>query len=199
MQRPRNTELSAGRPPPTAYALVRNTPSVMAALASPSMRCTTFGLAPAEMASDAAVCPVAGAQSIGGSDRTGRLGVMYFRSLLAQAGVAHGEFSPGEDYLAVDVTVELPVGGVRVQIKTGPKEQPPDQRTPPQNLTQTRAHLVHRRIRPGHRIHVFLRRTSASRRCRLFWDRHRRALTAQHQHGSAGYVALIRITFSALR
>ena len=35
--------------------------------------------------------------------------------------------------------------------------------------------------------------------CRLFWDRHRRALTAQHQHGSAGYVALIRITFSALR
>ena len=35
--------------------------------------------------------------------------------------------------------------------------------------------------------------------CRLFRDRHGRALTAQHQHGSAGYVALIRITFSALR
>src|SRR6478752_11365 len=33
----------------------------------------------------------------------------------------------------------------------------------------------------------------------LVWDRHVRALTAQHQHGSAGYVALIRITFSAVR
>lgn len=64
---------------------------------------------------------MAGAQSIEGSDQIGRLGVMYFRSLLAQAGVAHGEFSPGEDYLAVDVTVEFPVGGVRVQIKTGTK------------------------------------------------------------------------------
>ncbi|WP_082957225.1 DUF4365 domain-containing protein [Mycolicibacter heraklionensis] len=64
---------------------------------------------------------MAGAQSIEGSDQIGRLGVMYFRSLLAQAGVAHGEFQPGEDYLAVDVTVELPQGGVRVQIKTGTK------------------------------------------------------------------------------
>jgi hypothetical protein len=36
--------------------------------------------------------------------------------------VPHGEFSPGEDYLAVDVTVELPAGGVRVQIKTGTKK-----------------------------------------------------------------------------
>ena len=48
-------------------------------------------------------------------------------------------------------------------------------------------------------VYTCLRRISASRRCRLFWDRHRRALTAEHQHGSAGYVALIRITFSALR
>jgi hypothetical protein len=64
---------------------------------------------------------VAGAQSIEQSDRIGRLGVMYFRSLLAQAGVPHGEFSPGEDYLAVDVTVDVPAGGVRVQIKTGTK------------------------------------------------------------------------------
>jgi hypothetical protein len=65
---------------------------------------------------------VAGAQSIEGSDQTGRLGVMYFRSLLAQAGVAHGEFSPGEDYLAVDVTVDFPTGCARVQIKTGTKK-----------------------------------------------------------------------------
>ncbi|ORA27376.1 DUF4365 domain-containing protein [Mycobacterium aquaticum] len=64
---------------------------------------------------------MAGAQSIKGADQIGRLGVMYFRSLLAQAGVAHGEFSGGEDHLAVDVTVELVTGGVRVQIKTGTK------------------------------------------------------------------------------
>lgn len=69
---------------------------------------------------------MADAQSIRGSDQTGRLGVMYFRSLLAQAGVAHGEFSPGEDYLAVDVTVEFPTGGVRVQIKTGTKRSNKD-------------------------------------------------------------------------
>lgn len=65
---------------------------------------------------------MAGAQSITGGDQIGRLGVMYVRSLLAQAGVAHGEFQPGEDYLAVDVTVEFPQGGVRVQIKTGTKK-----------------------------------------------------------------------------
>ncbi|QFS90942.1 hypothetical protein FIV07_09285 [Mycobacterium sp. THAF192] len=46
---------------------------------------------------------------------------MYFRALLAQAGVAHGEFAPGEDYLAVDVNVDFPAGSVRAQIKTGTK------------------------------------------------------------------------------
>jgi hypothetical protein len=46
---------------------------------------------------------------------------MYFRFLIAQAGIAHGEFSGGEDHLAVDVTVHLMPGGVRVQIKTGTK------------------------------------------------------------------------------
>jgi hypothetical protein len=46
---------------------------------------------------------------------------MYFRSLLAQAGVVHGEISSGEDHLAVDVTLEFVAGGVRVQIKTGTK------------------------------------------------------------------------------
>lgn len=46
---------------------------------------------------------------------------MYFRSLLAQAGVAHGETSSGEDHLAVDITVEFIAGGARVQIKTGTK------------------------------------------------------------------------------
>ena len=46
---------------------------------------------------------------------------MYFWCLLAQAGIAHREFSGGEDRLAVDVTAELMPGGVRVQIKTGTK------------------------------------------------------------------------------
>jgi hypothetical protein len=64
---------------------------------------------------------VAGAQSIKSADRIGRLGVMYFRSLLAQAGVVHGEISSGEDHLAVDITLEFVAGGARVQIKTGTK------------------------------------------------------------------------------
>ncbi|MBN7296616.1 DUF4365 domain-containing protein [Mycobacteroides abscessus] len=64
---------------------------------------------------------MAGAQSIKSADHIGRLGVMYFRSLLAQAGVANNESSSGEDHLAVDVTVEFIAGGVRVQIKTGTK------------------------------------------------------------------------------
>jgi hypothetical protein len=64
---------------------------------------------------------VAGAQSIKSADQIGRLGVMYLRSLLAQAGVVHAETSSGEDHLAVDLTVEFTAGGVRVQIKTGTK------------------------------------------------------------------------------
>lgn len=64
---------------------------------------------------------VAGAKSIKGGDHQGRLGVMYFRSLLAQAGVANAESSPGEDHLATDATVEFPRGPVRVQIKAGTK------------------------------------------------------------------------------
>ncbi|OZF01335.1 DUF4365 domain-containing protein [Rhodococcus sp. 14-2686-1-2] len=50
------------------------------------------------------------------------MGVMYLRSVLTQAGVAHEEFSPGEDYLAVDGNVSFTTGTVRVQVKTGTKE-----------------------------------------------------------------------------
>lgn len=46
---------------------------------------------------------------------------MYVRSLLAQAGVAHAEFSPGEDHLAADANVDFPTGPVRVQVKAGRK------------------------------------------------------------------------------
>lgn len=60
-------------------------------------------------------------QSIKSADQIGRLGVMYLRSLLAQAGIAHAETSSGEDHLAVDMTLEFIAGGVRVQIKTGTK------------------------------------------------------------------------------
>lgn len=47
---------------------------------------------------------------------------MYFRSLLAQAGIGNNETSPGEDHLAVDVNVDLVPGTARVQIKTGTKK-----------------------------------------------------------------------------
>lgn len=53
-----------------------------------------------------------------------------------------------------------------------PNGQPPDQRIPTQNLTNTRANLVHRRIGPGHRITGILSRTSGSRRWLLFRDSH---------------------------
>ena len=61
------------------------------------------------------------AKSVAPSDRIGRLGVMYVRSILAQAGVAHSEVSGGEDHLAVDLTLTLPVGAVTVQVKAGTK------------------------------------------------------------------------------
>ncbi|MFZ2243060.1 MAG: DUF4365 domain-containing protein [Gordonia amarae] len=69
----------------------------------------------------ASLTPWRGARSVEDSDRTGRVGVMYVRSLLAQAGVANAEFSPGEDHLAADANVDFPMGPVRVQIKAGRK------------------------------------------------------------------------------
>lgn len=50
------------------------------------------------------------------------MGVMYMRTLLAQAGVAHSEFSSGEDYLAADATLEFESGAVRVQVKAGTRK-----------------------------------------------------------------------------
>ncbi len=64
---------------------------------------------------------MAEAASIASTDRTGRLGVMYLRSLLAQAGVAHNETDSGEDHLAVDLNVNFASGTARVQVKTGTK------------------------------------------------------------------------------
>jgi hypothetical protein len=43
---------------------------------------------------------------------------MYVRSLLAQAGIAHSEGNPGEDYKAIDVTAHLSRGVVTAQVKT---------------------------------------------------------------------------------
>lgn len=63
---------------------------------------------------------VAGA--IATEDQIGRWGVMYFRSILAQAAVIHGEIQGGEDHLAVDMTLTFPVGSVTVQVKTGTKK-----------------------------------------------------------------------------
>lgn len=53
------------------------------------------------------------------SDRKGRIGVHYVRTLLAQAALPNKEFESGEDHLAVDLTVEFPDAPVRVQVKCG--------------------------------------------------------------------------------
>lgn len=58
---------------------------------------------------------------IAAQDRVGRLGVMYVRSILAQAGVGNEETTTGEDYYAVDLTVNLPSAKVSVQVKAGTK------------------------------------------------------------------------------
>lgn len=59
------------------------------------------------------------APSLPSGDRTGRFGVMYVRSLLAQAGVGHEETASGEDHLAVDLNLNFPMGTVRAQVKCG--------------------------------------------------------------------------------
>lgn len=53
------------------------------------------------------------------ADRAGRIGVMYVRALMAQAGVASTETSPGEDYWGVDVIGLLKHGSVFLQVKCG--------------------------------------------------------------------------------
>lgn len=64
---------------------------------------------------------MSGARAVGESDNIGRFGVMYVRSLLAQAGVVHNEVPGGEDHLAVDLVLLFPVGSVTMQVKTGTK------------------------------------------------------------------------------
>jgi sugar lactone lactonase YvrE len=60
--------------------------------------------------------------AIGDTDKTGRLGVMYVRSILAQAGVVNNEVPGGEDHLAVDIAAIFPVGTVTLQVKAGVKK-----------------------------------------------------------------------------
>src|SRR5680860_1579379 len=62
------------------------------------------------------------AGSVAPEDRIGRWGVMYVRSLLAQAAVAHNEVPGGEDHLAVDLALIFPEGPVTVQVKCGTKQ-----------------------------------------------------------------------------
>jgi len=56
---------------------------------------------------------------IAATDRVGRLGVMYVRSILAQAGIGNEETTAGEDHYAIDLTVNLPMAKVGVQVKAG--------------------------------------------------------------------------------
>ena len=61
------------------------------------------------------------AGAVATSDQIGRWGVMYVRSLLAQAAVVHNEVPGGEDHLAVDLALIFPKGPVTVQVKSGTK------------------------------------------------------------------------------
>jgi len=67
----------------------------------------------------AAPYPEPAVGDIAASDRTGRIGAFYVRSLIAQAGIRQEETSSGEDYGAVDITVHLNSAPVTVQVKTG--------------------------------------------------------------------------------
>jgi uncharacterized protein DUF4365 len=62
------------------------------------------------------------AGAIATEDQIGRWGVMYVRSILAQAAVVNNEVPGGEDHLAVDLALIFPVGSVTAQVKTGTKK-----------------------------------------------------------------------------
>lgn len=56
------------------------------------------------------------------SDRKGRLGVTYVRTVLAQAALPNEETTGGEDHMAVDLNVQFPSAPVRVQVKCGTRK-----------------------------------------------------------------------------
>ena len=56
------------------------------------------------------------------SDRKGRLGVTYVRTVLAQAALPNEETTGGEDHMAVDLNVQFPAAPVRVQVKCGTRK-----------------------------------------------------------------------------
>lgn len=53
--------------------------------------------------------------------RKGRYGVVYMRAIAGQVGCGFAETSPGEDFLAIDHTLDFPEASVRVQVKTTKK------------------------------------------------------------------------------
>lgn len=55
------------------------------------------------------------------ADRKGRFGAAYLNAFAAQAAVALTETRSGEDYLAVDASIDFPACPVRVQVKCGKK------------------------------------------------------------------------------
>lgn len=64
--------------------------------------------------------------AIGPEDQIGRLGVMYVRSLLAQAALGNAETSSGEDHLSTDLNVDFRPATIRVQVKAGRKRMNAD-------------------------------------------------------------------------
>lgn len=68
----------------------------------------------------------AGVGVIPPEDQIGRLGVIYVRSLLAQAALGNSETSSGEDHLATDLNVDFKAAVIRVQVKAGRKRRNKD-------------------------------------------------------------------------
>lgn len=65
-----------------------------------------------------AVGPVAEGSPMDLNTRQARYGVVYLRSIAAQAGIGLQETSPGEDVLAIDALLNFKEGDLRVQVKT---------------------------------------------------------------------------------
>lgn len=113
---------------------------------------------------------------IASDDHIGRMGVMYVRSLLAQAALGNAETSPGEDYLGTDLTVDFPVASIRVQVKTGHKRQNKDGSFSVSTTKKWRTDWATAQI-PVYLVYVHLEKPTPAE-----WLEHPTAATTVHAH-----------------
>lgn len=109
-------------------------------------------------------------------DQIGRLGVVYVRSLLAQAGLGNSETSPGEDHLSIDLNVEFRAAAVRVQVKAGRKRVNKDGSISVPTTPKWREDWATARI-PVYLVYVRLERPQPA-----MWLEHPAASTTLHAH-----------------